>query len=119
MGVPTDHLAGDRIDHIAKAEAVDLRRHLRVVNDLEQQVAKLVLQSVQVIARDRIGDLVRFLDRVRRDGREGLLDIPRAARVLVAQARHDGEEVRQRVTLVAGCVSHGARQKGRHNRRAL
>ena len=90
-----------------------------MVNDLEQEVAKLVLQRIKVVARDRIGDLVSFLDRVRRDGREGLLDVPRAARVLVAQARHDGEEISERVTLVSRCVSHGALQEGRRKRQAL
>ena len=110
MRVPPDHLAGDRIDHIGEFEALQLRGHLRVVNDLKQQVAKLVLQRLEIVARDRLGDLVGFLDRIGRDGREGLLGVPRTARVLVAQARHDGEQVGERVALVAGCVSHGARQ---------
>jgi hypothetical protein len=39
---------------------------------LEQQITELVAQVLVVIALDGIGDLVRFLDRVRRDAREGL-----------------------------------------------
>ena len=50
----------------------------RVINDLQQKIAKLVLEISQIVARDRIGNLVGFLDRVRRDRFEGLLKIPRA-----------------------------------------
>ena len=41
---------------------------------------------------DRVGDLIGFLDRVGRDGREILLEVPRAARARRAQRRHDREQ---------------------------
>ena len=114
--VSPDHLAGDRINHVGEFEPLQLGRHLRVVNHLKQQVAKLVLQRIEIVARDRLGDLVGFLDRIRRDARKGLLDVPRAARVLVAQARHDGEQIGERVGLRArrlpGLVSHGTWRGG-------
>ena len=59
---------------------------------LQQQVAQLVPEVGHVAAIDRIGDLVGFLDGVRSDGREVLLQIPRAAAVRVAQPGHDGEQ---------------------------
>ena len=46
--------------------------HLRVEHDLELEIAELVGQRVHVAAGDRVGDLIGFLDRVGRDGREAL-----------------------------------------------
>jgi hypothetical protein len=53
---------------------------------------ELVLQVDQVIAVDRIGDFVSLFDRVRRDGREILRQVPRTAAVGIAQFRHDREQ---------------------------
>ena len=66
-------------DDIAEGEFAGFLGHVRVVDDLQQQVAELVAQIVQVAARDGVGDLVGFLDRVGRDGRKILLDVPGAA----------------------------------------
>ena len=63
-----------------KRERALLLGHAGVEHDLQQQVAQLVPQVVEIAARDRVGDLVGFLDRVGRDGREVLLQVPRAAR---------------------------------------
>ena len=79
MRMAADHLVGDRLDDVAESEFAGLLRHLRVIDDLQQQVAELLAQIVQVAARDRVGDLVGFLDRVGRDGRKVLLDVPGAA----------------------------------------
>ena len=79
MRVPPDHLRRDRLDHVRKGEGADLVSHLSVIDDLQEEVAKLLAQIVHILTRDRVRDLVGFLDRVWRDGLEGLLDIPRAA----------------------------------------
>ena len=50
-----------------------------VEDDLEQQVAELVLQVGEVAAGDGVGHLVGFLQRVGRDRREGLLQVPGTA----------------------------------------
>ncbi len=63
-----------------------------MIDDLQQQVAELFLERRHVVALDGVGDLVGFLDRVRRDGPEGLVDVPGAAVLAVAQPGHDGEE---------------------------
>ncbi len=47
-------------------------------DDLEQEIAELVLEIVHVAARDRLGDLVGLFDGVGRDRGEVLLDIPGA-----------------------------------------
>ena len=76
--MPAQHLVADRRDHVGERERAGLLGHARVKHDLEQQVAELVLELAEVAALDRVGDLVRLLDRVRRDRRERLLEVPRA-----------------------------------------
>ncbi len=48
--------------------------------------------SVYVAARDGIGDLVGFLDRVRHDRFEPLRAIPFASVHRIAKGGHDGEQ---------------------------
>src|SRR3546814_8180845 len=69
-----------------------------------------VLQRRQVVAVDRVGDLVGFLDRVRGDGGEGLFDVPRAAVLAVAQAGHDVEQALEVGGRVAHCCFRNGRQ---------
>ena len=90
--VAADHLGGDALGHRLEIEAAGLLRHLRVVDDLQQQVAELALELRHVAAPDRIGDLVGLLDRVGRDRGEVLLEVPGAAAVRVAQPRHHREQ---------------------------
>ncbi len=84
-----DQLLGDRLHHVAERERALLLGHAGVEHDLQQQVAQFVLQVVEVAAADRVGHLVGFLDGVGRDGREILLEVPRAAAAGRAQRRHD------------------------------
>ena len=81
-------VAGD----VGEAELAGFLGHARVIDDLEQQVAEFVRQRGEIAPRDGVGDLIGFLDRVGRDGVEGLLLVPRAAGVGVAQRRHDVEQ---------------------------
>jgi len=60
-------------------------------HDLKEEIAEFVAEVVQVTARDGVGHLIGLLDRVGRDGGEGLFAVPGAAAGL-AQARHDGEK---------------------------
>ena len=66
-------------DDVGEGERAALLGHARVIDDLQQQIAELVLQVGEVAARDRVGDLVGLLDGVGRDRREGLLEVPGAA----------------------------------------
>ena len=81
-----DHLVGERLGDVGEIERALLLGHAGVEGDLEEEVAEFFLERRHVAALDRVGDLVGFLDRVRRDGREILLDIPRAAVLAVAAA---------------------------------
>ena len=65
--------------HVGQVELAGFLGNARMEHDLELQIAKLVAQRVDVVARDRVGDLIGFLDRVGRDRREGLHAVPFAA----------------------------------------
>ena len=65
-----DQLGGDGLDHVAEIEGALLLGHAGMEGDLEQKVAQLVLEVVQVAARDGVGHLVGFLERIGRDGLE-------------------------------------------------
>jgi hypothetical protein len=92
MRVPAVELAVDGIHHVGEGERALLLGHPGVEHHLEQQIAELVLEVAQVATLDRIHDLVGFLDRIGRDGRETLLQVPGAAGVRRSQGRHDVEQ---------------------------
>src|SRR5262249_20609753 len=77
-----------RLSDIGKIEMTRLFSHARMEDDLEEEVAQFFLQRRHVVAFNRIGDSVGFLDRVGRDGGEALLGVPWAAMLAVAQPRH-------------------------------
>ncbi len=79
MRMPADHLAGDRLDHVAEGKGILFLGHPGVIGDLQQQVAEFLAQIVEIAARNRVGDLIGLLDRVGRDRCEILLEVPRAA----------------------------------------
>ena len=61
-------------------------------DDLEKKITELVFQRRGVASRDRVGDLVRFLDCVRRDRGKILCTIPWTSMLRVAELGHDREE---------------------------
>ena len=85
--VAADHFRRDRLDDVAESECTLLLGHARVIDDLQQEIAQLVLQIGKIVARDGVGDLVGFLDGVGRDGREGLLADPTGSRSRARAAR--------------------------------
>ena len=87
--MPADQLCRDGLDDIREIEGALLLGHARMENDLQQKVAKLILQPGQVVARNGVSHLVSFFERVWRDGAEGLLQIPRTAASGRPQRRHD------------------------------
>lgn len=90
-------LVANATGHGGKIEPAALLRHVRVEHHLEQQITELVAQVLVIIALDGIGDLVRFLNRVGRDGREGLRTIPGTAVLRVAQACHELQQRGERL----------------------
>ena len=92
MRVPADEFCGDRLDHVAEIEGAELFGHAGVEDHLEEEIAQFILEIGQIVTRDGIGDLIGLFERVRRDGREILLEIPRTAGLGRAQRRHDREQ---------------------------
>jgi hypothetical protein len=80
------------LDHIIKPKRALLLRHAGVKYHLQQQIAELLAQIGEISALDCVDNLVGFLDRIRGDAREILLQIPWAARHGGAQGRHDLQE---------------------------
>jgi hypothetical protein len=54
--------------------------HASVKHHLEQKIAEFVLEVSEIATRDRIGDFVGFLDRIGRDARKILLEVPGGSR---------------------------------------
>ena len=74
-------------------------RHLRVEDGLQQKVAQLFGELAPVAPVDGVEHLVGLFERVRLDGVEGLLAVPRTAAGR-AQARH---QIHQLLKLVSRC----------------
>ena len=79
----------DRFDDITEGEGVLLFRHPGMIDHLQQEIAELVPEIVEIAARDRVRDFVGFLDGIGRDGRKILFEVPGTARHRRAQLCHD------------------------------
>ncbi len=90
--MPALHLVANAVDDVVQREFAGFLGHLRVEDDLELKIAELVGERVHVVARDRVGDLIGFLDRVGRNRRECLDAVPFAAADGIAQPLHDRYE---------------------------
>lgn len=93
MGMAPDHLGGDGLDHGAEIEGAALFAEAGVEHDLQQQVAQLVAEIVEIAARDGVRHLIGFLDGVGRNGGEVLREVPGAAGLRRAQCRHDLQQL--------------------------
>src|SRR5690348_14672521 len=89
-------LVADAPEDVLERERAGFLGHLRVEDDLELEVAKLVGERVHVVASNRIGDFVGFLDRVGSNGRERLRAVPFATAHGIAQPAHDRYETFKR-----------------------
>src|SRR6267143_5532143 len=89
MRMTAYQLPCDRLDHVAEGKGVLLFRHAGVIDDLQQEIAQFFTKVIEIAARDRVGYLIGLLDRVGRDRRKVMFEIPRTARYRRAQRRHD------------------------------
>ena len=94
MGVAADHFGGNGEDNVAEGKMPGFLGDAGVIDDLEQQIAQFVGQRRHVGLFDRVGDLIGFLDGIGRDGGEGLVLVPGAARIGMAQRRHNLDKAR-------------------------
>ena len=79
MRMPADEFLRDGLHHVAEIEGALFLRHAGVEDDLQEEIAQLFAQIRQIAARDGVGDLVGLFQRVGRNGREILRQIPRTA----------------------------------------
>src|SRR5713101_6204519 len=108
MGMAAQHLVGDRAGDIVEVEEAGLLGHARMEDDLEEQIAELVLECCRIAALARLGHLIGLLDGVGSDGGEALLAVPGTAALGIAQPRHDVEQARQ-----VRCAAQGAFSRAR------
>ena len=87
-----DEFCRQRLDHVAEIERISLSGHLRMINGLKQQIAQFVLQIRHIATRNCICDLIGFLNGVRRNRFERLLQVPRTADLGRTQDRHDAQK---------------------------
>ncbi len=85
-------LVADRIDDVVECEDPGLLGDPGLAYHLEQQVAELVLHVRGIALADRILELVGLLDGVGGDALPGLLAVPGAAALRIAQPSHDLEQ---------------------------
>ncbi|MEI9886938.1 MAG: hypothetical protein WDN08_10665 [Rhizomicrobium sp.] len=85
-------MAVDRRDDILQREQAAFLGEPRMIDDLEQEIAELVLEAAPVPVRDGAGHLIGFLDGVRRDGVKALGVMPGTAGPGIAQPAHDLDE---------------------------
>ena len=95
------------LDHVAEIEGALFLGHAGVEDDLEQQIAEFVLEIVQVAARDGVGHLIGFLERIGRDGAEVLFEVPGAAGAGRAQRGHDLDQPGNIAGRLHGLRAHG------------
>ncbi len=85
MWVAADQLFADPRCHVCQIKPPFLARDLGMEHHLQQQIAQLFGQVCVVSVADRIGYFVSFLEHIGHQGGVGLLQIPRAAGLRVAQ----------------------------------
>lgn len=89
MRMPANELLGDAVYDVANVKVAALLGHLRMVDGLQEQVAQFLAKIGEILAIDRIGNLVGLFDRVVLDGGKVLIEIPGAPRIRIAERRHD------------------------------
>ena len=86
-------------------------------NDLQQDVAKFLLELVGFARVERVESFVAFFNEIVADGLVGLLAVPRAA-VRAAQPRHDPQQPRDVLGLRCAhglCKIRGRGSYGKEN----
>ena len=91
--MPEYQLVANAVRHVAQVERLLLGAHLRVEYHVQQQIAQLFADFVQVVVEDRVSQFVGLFDRVHPQRIERLLPVPRA---FFPQFVHDVEQAADR-----------------------
>jgi hypothetical protein len=89
--MPAQQFGDNARGHSVEAKEPALLGHARVKNHLQQQVAKFVLQTLEVVAGDGVGHFVGFFECIGRDAGKVLLQIPGTTVLRVSQCCHNFE----------------------------
>ena len=89
MGVTTDEFGVEVFGDVVEVEVAGLGGHLRIEEDLQEEVAELVFEVRPGSALDGVEDLVGLFEGVAFDGVKGLLAVPWTA-AGGAETSHDG-----------------------------
>src|SRR5579862_2111055 len=79
MRMPSDHFVVDADDDIGNVECAGFASHVRMEQDLEQEIAQFLRHFRCVCLLDCVEDFVGFLDKVSPKGEVGLLAVPGTA----------------------------------------
>ena len=93
VGVAVDELFADTVAHRVEVKGALLGFHLAVERHLQKHVAQFLFQKMGVGEVDGFQRLVGLLDEIGADGAVGLLFVPGAAVVGVAQKGDDTHQV--------------------------
>ena len=89
MRMASHQFIAEPIEHLINAEVSLFVRHLRIKQDLQQQITQLSGQFFEVAIIDGFQYLVRLFQGVGLDGIKALFAVPRTSS-RTAQSRHDG-----------------------------
>jgi DNA-binding FrmR family transcriptional regulator len=89
MWMTTNQLRGNRLGNPLEIEGSKLFSDPRLKDDLEEEIPELIAKALEITARDRLIDLIRLFDRMWRNARKVLLEIPGTAAIRVPEASHD------------------------------
>ena len=92
-----NQLVAQSVHYVGIVERSGLLAQLGVENHVQQQVARLFLDTVEILVQDGVGQLVRLLDRVVSECFEGLFAIPGT---LFAQRIHNFQQAGRRLQFV-------------------
>lgn len=101
MGVAADQLLHDAPGHVVDVPRAFFRRHLRVEDHLEEDVAQLLAEALPVAGIDRVQHLVGLLQQVPGERAVGLLPVPGTPAGLT-EPRHHPDQVQQALAAIAG-----------------
>jgi hypothetical protein len=99
--VPPDQLLHDPARDVVHVPRAFVGRHLRVEDDLQQDVAELLAQAIAVVRVDRVEHLVGLLEEVAREARVVLLEVP-GTPARAAEPRHHPHEIQQSLAELGG-----------------
>ena len=113
--MPPDELVGHGPHRVGEIEAAGLGRDLRLKDALEQHVAELAAEAVEIAAVDRLQRFVRFFEQERPQRLGRLLAIPGTA-VPRPQGVHRANEPGARRGGAAGAIVDRVRARLPHGR---